>query len=447
MNLALEHLRRMGVPLELKGSYSQDEAVQLLQGRPVEPAVADRVHSKLAWIAGQQLVELLIRDAPELGWIRERIVVRTLPSGESSASFQSFPDDSHAVLVSRALQESLIAMANILVFMDVTTSPTGWSLRRRRQRKENKESVGRVTSALRYMMLGHRMTGRAPRTPAILDEQSFDFAGQIAIGAVMFVIAHEIAHLVHGDSESSIRPYADDSEVSIGEVQELQADSWAFNLLAHLLALDPADPGMPPEEIALWSAFTAIFATQITEKAIYVRRNRTHPEAWARWAVLEKHAPKSDGRTDSLRLAFQGGAIGAMKLDEGFPDKLWPLLWKDEMLSVEERFDLETLRRWDLLNTRPVLEMARDTERAVTPAGRELIADLRQGDLAGALGALSIPDRRLSRILDPSLALEFSTLRSVLDDSPVELTTGDRDAFSVTAVRLAAEHLEGGFNP
>lgn len=447
MTLALEQLERLGIPRQLETSYSQEDAILVLRGQAQDLTVIDAVHGKFALNAGERLMDLLIEDAGDLGWLRGRIAFRTLLFGESSASFLSFPDDSHAVLVSRALQESLVGMANILVYLDVATGLTS-QLRRRKRQKASQECTGRVTGALRYLLLGQRMTGRAPRTPAALDGESFQFAGQIAVGAVMFVIAHEIAHIVHRHTESSTRAYKEEGGASISEVQELQADSWALSLLIRLFSIDSQEPGATPAiEVALWSAFTAIFATQITEKAIYVRRSRTHPEAWARWAVLERHGPGSDERADSLRLAFMMSAAGAMSFGEEFPDELWPLLRTDPMLGIDEAVDLATLRSWDRLNTAPVDELVGEAEPSLTADGRALVGALREGDLAGGLTSIGVPDPRLRRILDPSLALEFSTLKEAVEKPSLPLTIGDPDAFAVIAARLAAVHLEGGFNP
>lgn len=448
MTLALQQLERLGIPRQLEASYSQEDAVSVLRGQSQDSTVIDAVHGKFALSAGGRLMDLLIEDAEDLKWLRERITFGTLLFGESSASFISFPDDSHAILVSRALQESLVGMANILIYLDVATGLASSSLRRRKRRKGSQECTGRVSGALRYLLLGQRMTGRTPRTPAMLDEESFQFAGRIAIGAVMFVIAHEIAHIVHGHTESSTRAYKGEGGASISEAQELQADSWALSLLMRLFSIDSQEPGgTPAAEVALWSAFTAIFATQITEKAIYVRRSRTHPEAWARWAVLERQVPESEERAGSLRLAFMMSAAGAMSFGEEFPAELWPLLGTDPMLGIEEVFDLAKLRSWDRLNTGPVDELVSEVEPSLTADGRALIGALRGGELAGGLGSVGVPNPRLERILDPSLALEFSTLKGVLEKTSLPLTNGDPEAFGVVAARLAAVHLEGGFNP
>ncbi len=449
MTLALEQLERLGIPRQLEASYGPEDAISVLRGQARDSTVIDAVHGKLALNAGGRLIDLLIQDAGDLGWLRERIAVRTLLFGESSASFLSFSDDSHAILVSRALQESLVGMANLLIYLDVATGlAKNSSLRRRKRQKASQECIGRVTAALRYLLLGQRMTGRAPRTPMALDEESFQFAGQIAIGAVMFVIAHEIAHIVHGHTESSTRAYKEEGGASISEAQELQADSWALSLLMRLLSIDSQEPsGTPGTEVALWSAFTAIFATQITEKAIYVRRSRTHPEAWARWAVLEKQAPGAEEKADSLRLAFMMSAAGAMSFGEEFPDALWPLLQTDPMLGIEEEIDLAKLRNWDRLNSAPLDQLVSETDSSLTADGRALVGALRVGDLAEGLGGIGVPSPRLERILDPSLALEFSAVKGALEKGSPALTNGDPDAFAVVATRLAAVHLEGGFNP
>lgn len=441
----MEHLRRLGVAEQIDGSYSREEAVQLLQGNPAGADAIEGVHGRLSLMAGNQLLDQLSRDTPQLGDLRDRIAVRTLPSGESSASFRSFPDDSHAVLVSRALQESFIALANVIVYLDITTRPAGLLFRKRRM-KSNTEAAARLTAALRYVMLGHRMLGRAPRLSVALDDDSFVASGEMAIGAVMFVIAHEVAHIFRGDSESSTSPLREGTKVSESEMQELQADGGALKVLVSVFEGE-ATAAMPAQEIALWSAFAAILATQITERAIYVRRNRTHPEAWARWAVLEKSAPDSEPRVDSLRLGFMMGMAGAMNFQEQFPDEIWAQFMTDGAFGLEDGIDLAKVKRWDRLNTCPLEDLMGEVERVATPAGRELLGHLAEGNLAWGISGLSIPDRRLVRILDPELALEFATLRRVLDETPVELTTGDRDEFSVAAVRLAAESLEGGFNP
>lgn len=442
MTLALEHLNKLGVPSTFEGRYTQEEAVKLLQGHPLDSAKADVIHAKLAAIAGVQLTGLLEKAMPGVRW-RERVLVRTLPFGESSASFLSFEDDSHAILVSKALQESLIRMANVLVYFDCATSLARRSLRRKTRERRNLEAATRVTALLRYMVLGQRMTGRAPSALAVLDDESFKYAGEIVGSAVMFIVAHELAHIAHNHVSASTQPYNASGKTSIGEVQELQADHWAVNCIADLL--DRGDSlkvnGMSSRELALWSAFLGLFATQLTEQAIYVRRNRTHPEAWARWAVLEQLNEKSEERAETLRLAFMCAVLGATKLDEQLPSEAWKFLWTDEQLTTEEGITPKILQAWDLRQTCPLDQLLPEARRLATPTGLTFLKELAAGELALALSRIGIPDRRLGRILDTGSALEFSTLRKAIEEASGTLASEEKEVFSVAAVRLASNQL------
>ena len=255
----------------------------------------------------------------------------------------------------------------------------------------------------------------------------------------MFVVAHEIAHIAHKDTTTSLTPTDPDGKVTISELQELQADSWALGFLKEVMADD--EPA--PESMALWCAFIGLFATYITEQAIYVRRNRTHPEAWERWATLEKVAAACDERTEALRAGFMCAVAGAIKLDEPFPDHLWSLLRKDRVLHIEPAVNDEVLTHWDRLHTCPLDSLIAEAQHSATREGEALLQALQVGDMPGALGKVVSSERQRARILDPALGLEFSTLRQAIDNAPCEFTTGDRALFSVAATRLAAEQLMG----
>lgn len=421
-SLAELHLHRLGVPTKLDQPYDKEDASRVLRGQSVAPAIRDTIHAKLAWIVGVQVVGHVNRTFPDLGWTHDRVAVRTLVHGEASASFMTFADHSHAILVSRALQENLICMANVVEYFDISTGLARLSLRRRKREREQFECAARVTAILRYLLLGQRMTGVAPSVPAELDERSFDIAGKMAAGALMFVVAHEIAHVAHGHETMALTPYGD-GPVTVSEIQELQADIWALNFLKELMADDPA-----PENIALWCAFIALVAMHVTEQAIYVRRNRTHPEAWSRWAMLEKSAVKADDRTERMRLGLLAAVMGASKLDECFPEDVWPLLWEDRMLSVAAPITEDVLIGWDHLHAAPVAELVAQLLPAATDEGLRVLDALRSGDVGTALACAGVSPRRRNRVLDPSEALGFSTLRELFYEPRAPLTDGDRTA-------------------
>jgi hypothetical protein len=436
MTLAQRHLRTLGVPSDLAQPYERRDAVAVLQGVSVSPAVRDVIHQKLAWVVGVQIVGHLSRTTPNLGWTNDRVLVRTLSDGEASASFLSFEDGSHAVLLSRALQENLICMANLVVYFDVASGLARLTFTKKRREHEARIVAGRLTAVLRYLLLGQRMTGYSPVAPARLDRRSSEFASKIATGAVMFVVAHEIAHIIHDHRTVPLHPAQPNGALTVSESQELQADWWAFGLLTCLMSDDPA-----PEVVVLWCAFVALFAMQITERALYVRRNRTHPEALARWAELEKRATACDERTRRLRIGFMSAVMGASKLDEELPPDLWPLIWKDSTLSVDAAISERTLRKWDGLQSIPVTTLVAEARRSATGDGQCLLDRLARGDICEAVGQLVSNARRRKVLLDPAAALAFSTLRSLFAERAEAWTCGDSLVFSIGGARLAAQHL------
>ena len=444
MTLAQDHLSNLGVPIGFEeGSYEKEDAIRLLQGHPIDPVTADAIHSRMAASAGTQLISLLEDAVPGGRW-QDRLLVRTLPFGESSASFLSFEDDSYAILVSRALQESLIRMANVLVYFDLATSLARLSLRRKKKERRNLEATTRITALLRCLVLGQRMTGRAPEALAVLDRESFQYAGELAISGVMFVIAHELAHIVLQHVDSSMESFRGDPKISISKIQELQADDWALNCLTELLG-DGAGrwgrKGMTSHEIALWAAFLGLIATQVTEQAVYVRRNRTHPEAWVRWAVLEEKDEDADKRTNALRLSFLFATVGATKLDESFPSEAWSSLWRDRELTVAGDLTSATLQSWDYLQTCPLDELLDQAKRSATSKGMTFLEDVAECDLSLALSRIGVSNRRAERLLDPSSALDFSSLRKAIEDAD-SLAERDEGIFTIAATRLAVSRLE-----
>jgi Zn-dependent peptidase ImmA (M78 family) len=438
-SLAQQHLKLLGVPSSISQTYTEEDALRVLQGREVAPAIADTIHNKLSWLVGIQVVGFINNKSPQLRWTSNRVLVRTLPEGESSARPLSFPDGSHAILFGRSLQESLICMANVIEYLDVAIGLSRLSFRRRKRERLGFETSARVTAVLRYLLLGQRMNGRLPPAPAQLDRESTEIAGKIAAGAGMFVVAHELGHIAYCHTEAPTAPNADDGKVTTSEVQELQADNWALGVLTQMMTPDEPEP----ESMALWCAFIGLFATYITEQAIYVRRGGTHPEAWARWALLEKTAKECDERTQRLRAAFMATVAGAIKLDEEFPMHLWQLLRKDEALTIMPSATDDTIMSWDRLQATPLDALVATARQAATREGDELLDLLENGDLRGALGMIVPSEKKRARMLDESLALEFSTLRRAIADAPTTLVSREQESFSVAGARLAARQLGG----
>ena len=433
---SLEHIQRLGVAAGSDAPYSKESAMRVMRGRPVDPSVRDAIHAKLSWILGVQLLSFLEKNFPAENWSSERVPVRTLADGEASASFLSFDDGSHAVLVSRALQENVIAMANLVEYFDMSSGNAKSLASFGKILRGKDKAVSRLSVALRYSLLGQRMTGWAPPVPVELDSESFDVAAKMASGALMFVVAHELGHIVLGHTTTATTPLEAGGSVTVSELQELQADNWAVAFLKAVMADDPE-----PENIVLWCAFIALWAMQVTEEAVFVRRNRTHPEAWTRWAVIEKQASADEDRTDRLRIGFMAGVLAASDLAKPFEARLWRLLWDDRLVSIPPNITETTLSQWDYANTAPISKLMRNVERDATTQGLQVLTLLRAGNVGGVLELLVRSARRRAALSSPSGALSFATLRGVFMNNEVALGHGGNSYFSVVAARLAANHL------
>jgi hypothetical protein len=360
--------------------HSQDDALRMLQGREVDPVVADVLHDKLSWVIGVQVLGYLRRDADAAltQWL-DRIEIRTLRHGEPSASCETFSDGSQLIVVSRALQESVITMANVVVYLDIATAVSGFG-RWRKRGELTRAGVARVVALLRCLLIVQRTTGQAPPVPTRFDAERTMAAGRVAAAGMMFIVAHELGHLLHGHGEASAPQIG---SVTDPVQRELQVDFWAAGLLKEILDDDDA------RTESMQAAFVALRALHLTEAALTVRRSRTHPEAWARWATLEKVLkPRTDPRVEGFRVALLAAIGGATQTDEVLPDELWAPIWRDERLSMPDDLSQAKVSAWDRLQTRPLDPLVEEADREATADGRALLAALRCGDVRAALAPL-----------------------------------------------------------
>lgn len=432
--MASERLSLLGLP---EGFATYDQAIvwQVLSGAEVDPAASELVHDKLAWASGNGIISHLNNRFPGQGWTSRRFVVRSIGFGLSSASFQAFEDGSHLILVSKLLQETLISMTNICIYFDVTRGISALSFRERKREQQTQELVARIGSMFRYLTMSQRLTGRTPMPMAALDKRSRDSSARLCVGAVMFAIAHELGHIALGHADASVELYEATGPITVSQLQELQADSFAFKLLSDIMADDP--------ESVVWSAFIALFSRQIVETAALVRTGQTHPRGYERWGVVEKSIATQDERGEKLRLALMASMAAALKRDEAFPVEFWRLLCDDKRLTIEAGITPQLLAHWDDLQVRPLAELHPIVLRAATSEGNKLLAELATGDIRSALRRLGVPSHEHAEIVNPSAPLPFFALKSAIDNCSTVLTTGDRFVLSVFGARLAAAHLKG----
>jgi hypothetical protein len=101
----------------------------------------------------------------------------------------------------------------------------------------------------------------------------------------------------------------------------------------------------------------------------------------------------------------------------------------------------DTIIRWDTLQTIPLDALVAEARHAGTRDGKALLALLTKGDLEAALNMIVPSEKKRLRMLDQSLALEFSSLREAITNAPMTLANQDQELFSIAGVRLAAATL------
>lgn len=424
------------------GGYTSGQARSLLRGGLVDPAAAAALHSKMLTLCTKPILAYLSSRFPGTVLHRGAVVIRPLADGESSASVTPYVDQSVLLLVSHALQDALIAVANAVIFLDASTASSRLSRRRRKRTEGTVESVAHVIVAIRLLLIVQRTTGRVIHPSWHLDEQGFETAGQMAMLALQFVIAHELAHIAHGHISS-----ADSTQVEVGHVnqsitQELQADVLAFRLLKDILETE----GEPdPETQAMWGAFLALIAMEVTENSLYARRNSTHPEPVHRWGMVEYLAdvqPKADIK--ELRALAITAVVGASRLHKPLTVDRWSLLHGSQHLRLDPVVNIAEIMEIDRLNGTPLsvlVPMAREVSSAI---GKEVISRLEGGQLAAAMDLLGVSQRRIIALLDGRNAITFYTLKNMIGASPKGSAMSDNILlFSITCARLACELLPG----
>jgi hypothetical protein len=430
MSLAEEHFERLSGSPE-PGGYAVGEARDVLSGRPVRDEARELVYAKML-----QLGSILIADSLKIKKNSSQLVIRSLPEGESSASAKEFPDGSFAIRVSYALLDALTSVANMAMMFERTVASAQAAFTRRGRQRQTQQAAAELATAMRAWIIMRRLTGTTQGLSFNLAETDSEFAAAIALEALQFVLAHEIAHIslkhTHAEADSTVSA----GHINYSQAQELQADNLAIRMVS----------GQRPNQIAeagpMWGVFLALLATEMTESAIYIRRNSTHPLAWARWGVIDKMFGTGPGREKSYQLALLAAFMAAIKLDEALPASNWTAL-QQAQITVKPT-GLEHFAHLDHLLTAPINQMAERTYTTSSARGREVFALLHNAKIADAMVALRIKEIYIRGITDDRSAVAFFTIKNLIESACTnDALNPDPLLYSLTSTRLVARSTTG----
>jgi hypothetical protein len=377
---------------------------------------------------------ILIADSLKIKRDSSQLIIRSLPDGESSASVMPFPDDSFFIRVSDALLDAIMTVSNMMVAFERNAASVQTAFTRRGRQHKMQETMLELSAALRAWIIFQRMTGAAQGMSFNLIEEDFQAAGAIALDALEFVLAHELAHIGLKHRQAGAEETTSNGHVNQSQVQELQAD----NLAVHMVRGERSNQGA--NRRPMWGVFLALMATEITESAIYVRRNSTHPLAWARWAVLDKMLGGGDQRAEAYQAAILGAMVAALKLDGIFPADGWIAMQRAPAITAS--IDLEQIALLDRLLTAPIRELLERTESTSSIRGREILALMRGSDFVPALSTLGAENRYIQAIADDRKAVAFFTIRRLIESAcEKNALHSDSTLYSVVGTRVLARAL------
>jgi hypothetical protein len=429
VSLAEEHFGRFFSDPE-PTSYTPDEAQDLLSGRPVRDEAKEVIYAKMLRLGGY-----LVADSLKIERDSGQLVIRVLPDGESSASAVGFPDGSFLIRVSYALLDAITSVSNMMMMFEHGVESAQSAFTRRGRERQLQEAATELTAAMRAWIIMQRMTGTTRDLAFNLTMADTVAAGEIALEALQFVLAHEIAHIALKHTQTAAADTVSVGHISQSQSRELQADNLAVRMVTGRRQNQAANTE------SMWGVYLGLLAMELTESTIYIRRNSTHPLAWARWAVVEQMLGGGQGRAKFYQLAILASAVAALKLYEVFPASGWAGMQRGRITAAQS-IDLALL---DQLLTAPVDQLVARAHTTSSPHGREILRLLREGSMAEALSALGAKPRLLQALADDRWAVKFFTIKNLIESA---CTTGalnpDVSLYSVVGTRMVARMLTEG---
>ena len=426
MSLAEEHFKRFFSDPE-QVSYTPGEAQDILSGRPVRDEAKELIYAKML-----RLGSILVADSLKIDRDSCQLVIRSLPDDESSASAVGFADGSFLIRVSHALLDAITSVSDMMMMFEHGVDSAQNAFTRHGRERQMQQTAMDLSAAMRAWIIMQRVTGTAQGLAFNLARADTIAAGEIALEALQLVLAHEIAHITLKHTQVAAESMISAGHISQSQSRELQADNPAVRMVTGQRPNLAADAG------PMWGVFLALLAMELTESAIYIRRNSTHPLAWARWAVVEQMLGGGQSSAKPYQLAILASAVAALKLDEVFPASGWATVQRAQIIAARS-MDLALL---DQLLAAPIDQLVERAYATSSTRGREILTLMRQGSIAAALSALGAKERLVQAIADDRWAVKFFTIKNLIDSAcTTDALNADASLYSVVGTRMVARVL------
>lgn len=430
VTLAQEQLDRLCGPRAADRTYDRADFVSLTGSRTVEPEVRAAIHQTIVGMA-LKLCDKTLRSPLTRG-----VTVGVVSEQYASASVRRFDDGSALILVSDALIDVLVLLSQLAAVPDAINRRTARRLGRRRRNQARVRMVGAVAATLRLYLIQQMIYGSSRLPEMRLEEPSLLGVSELALGATIFTLAHELAHI-------SLKHQVDQGElaelvgpVRLGERHEIHADAWAYRLLTHV-----TDEGVVRMDSYSWlTASIGILSVDLCESMLFTRPVTTHPPALLRWNCLlnaVKGGPR--GRGGMVGGSMFAMSMAARSLSEPFPNQFFDIS-EEVQIFAQDADDLAALKFWDRILTCDDggLREALASREIIDASHVEIASLLCAGNWETALTQLIPDQRQRQRLIAPGQTLSFHRLVTVCR-SAIERTSDEprQPSSLIPGVRIA----------
>jgi hypothetical protein len=298
-----------------------------------------------------------------------------------------------------------------------------------------------TTASLRFYLVQQRVFGLAAKRSPRLARQSENTAAVLWHLSVVFVLAHEAAHFALGHIQGA-------GVASGGQASELDADALALEILDAVISKEILPRSRP---LTIGGAVIALVATDIAERALFVRPTDTHPPAAIRLDALALLRPSEMKGIEATMSALIGSARQAGDICRPVPMDWWRELHRMEHPQFVTDWDADPIRStavFDQLCGQSRQEYRRillEEAGQVRPAFAEALALLDTGDVLSALRTLGAKDWQLKTIAPASNGLTFQWLLQVVIDAAIVKNIDElrRRALAVALARYIEMTIQG----
>lgn len=299
-----------------------------------------------------------------------------------------------------------------------------------------------VAAALRFYFLQQRFWDKAAKKVPVLPKGNAEtVAAFLGTCAVTFALAHEAAHFALGHGTGS------SADVSARIAAESEADRLAVEIAE---AVYEVSFGAKHAPAAIFGAMVALLATDLSERALFIRVEHGHPSVSERIDVLGRMRPEAIAEAHDFIRGVRGAAEMACRIPGPLESEWWEMLGRsihpenvihgDGDPIVSTAF-LDKLCAWSTEANRGLLQQGGFSD----VFGRTLDL-LDAGDIPAALHLIGVGARRTQRLTDLASGLSFhELLRSVAHSSAVTSVDPERQEILVQVLACAVERaMHGG---